>query len=242
MPALMHRLPKLTSAPVLGGVFVVLTVLAATGPLRGLDHDLQAYWSRRYTPNWHDFLDAVPNAVAGQAVCLPVLAAVAIWLALRHRTWHPVVIALAAEAAFYAGIGGLKVLLARSSPAVGDGSFFSGGFFVHGSYGIAYPSGHAAEAVLIYGAAAYLLRTYAHPDSRMRTRTFWVVLLIAAGAVAVSFYLGFHWPTDLVGGLLAGGLLLRLLVNTDRALTARAQRRRDQTGLSVPRSSASTIR
>ena len=233
MRGLMRRLPKLTSAPVLGGALVVVTVLAATGPLRD-----QAYWSRRYTPNWHDFLDAVPNAVAGQAVCLPVLAAVAIWLAVRHRTWHPVLIALAAEVAFYAGIGGLKVVLARSSPAVGDGRFFSGGIFVHGQYGIAYPSGHAAEAVLIYGAAAYLLRTYAHPDSRMRTRTFWTVLLIAAGAVAVSFYLGFHWPTDLVGGLLAGGLLLRLLVETDRALA----RRRDQTGSSVPRSSASTIR
>lgn len=237
MRGLMPRLPSLTSAPVLGGAFVVVTILAATGPLRDLDHRFQAYWSRRYTPNWHDFLDAVPNAVAGQAVCLPVLAAVAIWLAVRHRTWHPILIALAAEAAFYAGIGGLKVVLARSSPMVGDGHFFSGGFLVHGEYGIAYPSGHAAEAVLIYGAAAYLLRTYSHPDSRMRTRTFWTVLLIAAGAVAVSFYLGFHWPTDLVGGLLAGGFLLRLLVEADRALASRAQ-----TGSSVPRSSASTIR
>lgn len=238
MRGLMHRLPRLTSAPVLGGAFVVVTLLSATGPLRDLDHRFQAYWSRRYTPNWHDFLDSVPNAIAGQAVCLPVLALVAIWLAVRHRTWHPVLVALAAELAFYAGIGGLKVVLARSSPAVGDGHFFSGGFLVHGEYGMAYPSGHAAEAVLIYGAAAYLLRTYAHPDSRVRTRTFWVVLLIALGAVAVAFYLGFHWPTDLVGGVLAGGLFLRLLVEADRALL----RRRGQTGSSVPRSSASTMR
>lgn len=237
MRALMRRLPSPTSAPVLGGSFVLITLFATTRLARELDHWLQAYWSRRYTPNWHDFLDSVPNAVAGQAVCLPVLAAVAIVLALRHRTWHPILFALAAELAFYLGIGGLKVVLARSSPAVGDGHFFSGGFLEHGMYGMAYPSGHASEAVLIYGAAAYLLRTYAHPDSRMRTRTFWVVLLITAGAVAVSFYLGFHWPTDLVGGLLAGGLLLRLLVEADRALA-----RRDQTGSRVPRSSASMIR
>ncbi len=92
--------------------------------------------------------------------------------------------------------------------------------------------------MLIYGAAAYLVRTYAHPDSRVRTRTFWLVLLIAVGAVAVSFYLGFHWPTDLVGGLLAGGLFLRLLVEADRALA----RRSTQTGSRVPRSSASTMR
>ncbi len=215
MPGLMRRPPPLTSLPVLVTAFVVVTLLAA-GPLRPLDHALQAYWSRRYTPNWHDFLDHVPNAVAGQAVCLPVLAVVACWLALTRRTWHPLVVALAAEAAFYVGIGGLKVVLARSSPVVGDGSFFSGGFLEYGWYGMAYPSGHAAEAVLIYGAAAYLIRSYAHPDVRARGRTFWLVLLIAAGAVTVAFYLGFHWPTDLLGGLLAGGILLRLLVTLDR--------------------------
>lgn len=236
MRDLMPRPPRLTSLPVLVAAFVGVTLLAA-GPLRGLDHQLQAYWSRRYTPNWHDFLDAVPNAVAGQAVCLPVLAVVAAWLAWRHRTWHPIVLAVAAEALFYLGIGGLKVVLARSSPAVGDGEFFSGGFLEHGWYGMAYPSGHAAEAVLIYGTAAYLLRTYSHPDVRSRTRTFWIVLIIATGAIAVSFYLGFHWPTDLLGGLLAGGILLRLLVEVDRAVA-----RRTQTRSRVSRSSASTIR
>lgn len=212
----MMRLPRLTSLPVLGAAFLLVTVLTASGALRNLDEQLQAYWSRRYTPNWHHFLDSVPNAVAGQAVCLPVLLAVAIWFAVRFRTWHPLVIAAAAEVAFFGGIGGLKLLLARTSPAVGDGSFFTGGFLEYGRYGMAYPSGHAAEAVLIYGAAAYLIRAYAHPDHRSSGRTFWFVTLITIGAIAVAFYLGFHWPTDLVGGLLAGGFLLRLIVECDR--------------------------
>lgn len=237
MPPLMPRLPRMTSLPLLTGAFVLWTVLAATGPLHDLDHRFQAYWSRRYTPNWHHFLDDVPNAIAGQAVCLPVLAAVAIWLAWRHRTWHPIVIAVAAEAAFFGGIGGLKVVLARTAPAVGEGYFFAGGMLEHGWHGIAYPSGHAAEAVLIYGAAAYLLRTYSHPDLRTRTRTFWIVLVIAVNALVVAFYLGFHWPTDLVGGVLAGGMLLRALVEIDRALA-----RRRQAGSRVSSSSASTIR
>lgn len=238
---------RITSLPFLTGAFVLVTLLAA-GPLRELDAVLQSYWARQYTPNWRLFLDRVPNAVAGQAVCAPVLAAVAITLGLRHRTWHPVVIAVAAEVAFFVGIGGLKVVLARSSPAAGDGSFFDGGLLVHGWHGVSYPSGHAAEAVLIYGAAAYLLRCYAHPDLRVRHRTFWIVLLIGLNALLVAFYLGYHWPTDLLGGAVAGGILLRLLVTADRWHASRfplgdtARGGQGVTGSSAPRSSESTIR
>lgn len=196
-----------------------MTLLAA-GPLRPLDHALQGYWAKRYTPNWFSFLDSVPNAVAGQAVCLPVLLFIAVVLARKHRTWHPLAIVVAAEVAFYVGVGGMKVLLGRTSPAAGAGHFWEGGLFAHGWYGIAYPSGHAAEAILFYGAAAYLLRTYAGPDVRIRKRLTFLVALITANAIVVAFYLGFHWPTDLLGGMLAGALMLRIIVDLDRRIAA----------------------
>lgn len=196
-----------------------MTLLAA-GPLRSLDAALQGYWAKRYTPNWFGFLDTVPNAVAGQAVCLPVLLVIALVLARRHRTWHPLAIVVAAEVAFYAGVGGMKILLGRTSPAAGAGHFWEGGVFAHGWYGIAYPSGHAAEAILFYGAAAYLLRTYAGPHVRIRTRLNVLVGLITAQSIVVAFYLGFHWPTDLLGGMLAGALMLRIIVDVDRRIAA----------------------
>ncbi|WP_277455006.1 phosphatase PAP2 family protein [Janibacter sp. DB-40] len=208
-----------TSAPALAGALVVVTLLAA-GPLRSLDAALQGYWAKRYTPNWFGFLDTVPNAIAGQAVCLPVLLLVAVVLARRHRTWHPLAIVVAAEVAFYAGVGGMKILLGRTSPAAGSGQFWEGGVFAHGWYGIAYPSGHAAEAILFYGAAAYLLRTYAGPHVRIRKRLNVLVGLITAQSIVVAFYLGFHWPTDLLGGMLAGALMLRIIVDVDRRVAA----------------------
>lgn len=210
----------MTSAPVLAVALIVVTALAA-GPLQPYDEMLQGYWAKQYTPNWATFLDKVPNAVAGQAVCLPVLVAVALYLAWRHRTWHPLAIVVAAEIGFYVGIGGMKVLLGRTAPSAGQGGFWQGGAFEHGWYGIAYPSGHAAEAVLIYGATAYLLRLYAGPDTRVRKRLGWVVGALALNATVVAFYLGFHWPTDLVAGLIAGGLVLRVMVNLDRAVMRR---------------------
>lgn len=198
----------------------MFTLLAA-GPLRPYDEMFQGYWAKHYTPNWANFLDKVPNAIAGQAVCLPVLLAVAVVIAWRHRTWHPLAVVAAAEAGFYGGIGGMKVILGRTAPAAGEGGFWQGGPLAHGWYGIAYPSGHAAEAVLIYGAAAYLVLTYAGADTRVRRRLFWLVGLIALQAIVVAFYLGYHWPTDLVAGLIAGGLVLRIMVNLDRALRRR---------------------
>lgn len=214
-----QNLPRLTSAPVLAGALVLVTALAA-GPLQPLDAALQGYHAKKYTPNWAEFLDSVPNAVAGQAVCLPALVAVALYIAWKRRTWHPLAIVVAAEVAFYGGIGGMKVLLGRTAPSAGEGYFWKGGAFEHGWYGIAYPSGHAAEAILIYGAAAYLVHTYAGPDLRIRRRLNWAVALITVHALVVAYYLGYHWPTDLLGGVLAGGLLLRLIVDVDRHLAA----------------------
>nr|WP_246297248.1 phosphatase PAP2 family protein [Janibacter cremeus] len=114
----------------------------------------------------------------------------------------------------------MKILLQRTSPAAGAGHFWEGGVFAHGWYGIAYPSGHAAEAILFYGAAAYLLRTYANPDMRLRKPLAFLVGLITAQSIVVAFYLGFHWPTDLLAGMLAGALMLRIIVDVDRRIAA----------------------
>ncbi|OLT18011.1 hypothetical protein BJF80_01555 [Serinicoccus sp. CUA-874] len=187
------------------GMLVLVTALVA-GPLREFDRSLHGFWSDELTPRWTDFLDQVPNAVAGQAVCLPILLAVAFTLAWKHRTWRPILIAGAVEAGFYGVVGGLKIVLARTSPKADDvsGRFFNGGAAEHGWYGMTYPSGHAAEAILIYGAAAYLIVIYSHPDSRVRRRLGWVLALITVNAVAVAYYLGYHWPSDLIGGMLTG--------------------------------------
>jgi undecaprenyl-diphosphatase len=72
-----------------------------------------------------------------------------------------------------------------------------------------YPAGHAMTAVICYGLLAYLL---------LRARPQWrggVLSLLGIGLAVIGFsriYLGVHWPTDVLGGYLAGGAWLALCI------------------------------
>lgn len=212
---------QVTSTPALTVALVLFTILAA-GVLQDLDLFLAKRWLYRLNPDLIPFAQNVLDRVASQIVCVPILAAVAIVLARRRRSWRPILIAALAEAAFIAGIGSMKVLLARGVTYERDPEFLEAGLLEMGTKGISYPSGHAAEAVLIYGAAVYIIARYSGASRRLVRGLRWAVVLICVNSVTVSFLLGWHWMTDLIGGLLAGGLFLRLIVDWD----LRARRRR----------------
>lgn len=118
----------------------------------------------------------------------------------------------------------MKVLLARGASSAGDPRFFEAGPAEMGTLGISFPSGHAAEAVLIYGRAVHLIAHYSGAPQHLARNLRWIVVLICVNSVSVYFILGWHWMTDLIGGLLAGGLFLRLLVEWDRRAGIRAGR------------------
>lgn len=65
--------------------------------------------------------------------------------------------------------------------------------------GPAFPSGHAQNAAVVWGVIA--LRT-GSPVRRI------AALLLIAGIAFSRLWLGVHWPVDVVGGLIIGGLIL----------------------------------
>lgn len=212
---------RLTSAPSLALTLMIVIVIAA-GPFQDIDLFLAKRWLYRLDPSLLPFAQNVLDRIAGQAVCLPILLAVAAVIARRLRSWRPLLIAGVAELGFLVGIGSMKVILARGVTYERDPRFLEAGLFEMGAKGISFPSGHASEAVLIYGAAVYLIAHYTGASDRLVRVLQWVVVAIAINSVAVSFLIGWHWLTDLIGGLVAGGLVLRLIVDWDLRVRARA--------------------
>ena len=70
-----------------------------------------------------------------------------------------------------------------------------------------YPSGHMLRTVLVYGLLAFVIYRLAPPGRRKRLAVPLATVIIAIVAFD-RVYLGVHWISDVVGGLLLGGLAL----------------------------------
>src|SRR4051794_25177911 len=125
-------------------VFVGFTLLAM-GPSISLD----AYFKLDPPPqSWLPFLHVL-DRIGQRAVCLPILAVVTIVCCRYRSSWRPAWVVAASVFSLNLLVLILKVLLGRGQPASVDPAFFVGG--------IAYPSGHTANIMLVYGLAVYLL-------------------------------------------------------------------------------------
>lgn len=82
---------------------------------------------------------------------------------------------------------------------------------------MSFPSGHAMAAILVYGFVFYLAGLLI-PARLLRclVQAACLVIIVLTGMQRV--YVGVHWPSDVLGGLLFGGLLLALLIWGHRRL------------------------
>jgi membrane-associated phospholipid phosphatase len=101
-----------------------------------------------------------------------------------------------------------------SSEAIGLGALVSAIFNINdiGLDDIAdFPAGHALRATVLYGLAAFCVARLAH-DHR-QGRVAYLVAIVLIGAIsATRIYLQAHYPMDVLGGWMAGGALLAILV------------------------------
>jgi membrane-associated phospholipid phosphatase len=74
-----------------------------------------------------------------------------------------------------------------------------------------FPAGHALRATVLYGLAAFCVARLAH-DHRQGMVAYGVAAVLIGAISTTRIYLGAHFPMDVLGGWMAGGALLAILV------------------------------
>jgi undecaprenyl-diphosphatase len=153
-------------------------------------------------------LDALMKAVtwAGSWFALLGLAVVVAVLAWRRRL--PIVAVIAILVAWWGELSAVsvtKAVVQRPRPPEA--------LWVIAAHGWAFPSGHTANATVMFAAGASLVTIFV---SKQRWRVLaWALALLATALVGFSrIELGVHWMTDVVSGLVwtAGWLLILVRV------------------------------
>lgn len=180
---------------VLLAIYLALTIaVVVRSPVLRIDDWVAGFAWRRDYPGWLDPIRFVVDFGQRRPVAqfvVPLLL-IAAW---RTRSSRPMVTLVVAFLALNFSVGVVKLATGRLGPrGSGVGDVFSGGDI--------YPSGHVSNAVVMYGLLAMFV------PLRYRRKA-----AVAAGVLSVviglgTLYLKTHWVTDVVGGWLAGALVL----------------------------------
>ncbi|HEX5691997.1 MAG TPA: phosphatase PAP2 family protein [Roseiflexaceae bacterium] len=143
----------------------------------------------------------------GEAVVLGVfvvLATVALW---RKGLW------IDAVGLAVAGIGAgllnqaLKLLYQRTRPDLVSGPFHLSSY--------SFPSGHSMGSIVCYGMLAFLGARLLR-DRRKRAALIVAAALLVFGIGLSRVYFGVHFPTDVLGGFVAGAIWLIVCIESIR--------------------------
>ena len=191
---------------VLAVVFALQSILVAAGQTDLADIRTAAALERIWMPALGPLFQGIAILGGLEATTLVVLVLlVALWrTGLRREAWgllaFPLV--LLVEVLYKHVIGQNPPPAPYAHP---DGPSLSMLLPLHLEGGYAFPSGHVVRAVVAYGLGAFVVRRLAPPG-------WWQAWVIPVAAVVVGLiafsrlYLGVHWQSDVLGGLLLGGV------------------------------------
>jgi membrane-associated phospholipid phosphatase len=200
-------LPRLVAIVVLSVAFVAMTIAITAGIFTSLDHQVAEATHSIWQESLHPLFQGI--AELGGLELTSIL-----MLALFLYLWRGGFGADALVVLAFAGVVGLELVyknlffhpgppLSLSHP---DGPSLTE--IIPGSgLGNSFPSGHVVRAVVAYGLLAFVIRRLA-PSGAVRFLALPVAILIIVVLAFDRLYLDVHWESDVIGGLLLGGIAL----------------------------------
>jgi len=145
-----------------------------------------------------------------------ILLIIATLIGRRFKSWRPLNLSILSLISLNLFVGAAKIGFGRCK-AKED---FNICMFTDG---MAYPSGHTANALVTWGLFAYIIFRYTHRAPFEGLRLYWLVGVITVLVCFASLIRNTHWFTDLLGGIFLGGAILVLVVAIDRFIPSEKQ-------------------
>ena len=214
MRSLLNWLRGSSLVRVVVGFALAAAVLAAlgwlvTGPYKGVvagfDSNIRYAMRQIQSPMWTSVLLTVTKL--GSTWGLVIIGSIAGIAFILLRWFRPLVlfvIVMAGQAALHHGF---KWLIARPRPPALINYPLAENF--------SFPSGHAIAALCLYGAIAWLVATrYENAAAKAGVAIVAAILILLIALSRV--YIGVHYPTDVVAGLIGAAVWTAAVLSADR--------------------------
>lgn len=207
MPAVDKLLPRLVAIVVLSVAWVAMTMAIAAGLFTSFDYQVAAATHSIWQESLHGLFQVIAE-LGGLELTTILMLGLFIYL------WRGGFGADALTVLAFAGAVALEVFYKflffhpgpprsishRDGPSLTD-------LFTGSGLGNSFPSGHMVRAVVAYGLLAFVIRRLA-PSRAVGLLAIVVAILIIVVLAFDRLYMNVHWESDVIGGLLLGGIAL----------------------------------
>lgn len=186
----------------LAAAFVAVTAdVFVSGPLTRMDWTTHLYVQDQLGHSWWWWLASVLQRAGDERIALPALSVICLLVAWRYRSFRPLVLTFVVCVSIVIIVPAIKIGVGRTAPHTGVDWVLTAGR--------EYPSGHAVNAIMLWGTFLELAASGSRRVARLLgpRRRYGIVALAAAAGGLGMLGLDYHWLTDVVAGWLLGAAM-----------------------------------